>query len=355
MLNVSQSGKGIPIPPSQILTIKRNDPVSQSEDLPQIFKKRLISYPNSRKIPSYSALASEVNHAKREYEDQLQAREAFEDVADFEKRIFGKKLKQPPPINITPPNSDQLSLLRTLGPPSPTKFYDIYDNTSKSCPVSSQEQRIQLNLASLPYSQKSAVHGKKSKNSNESESNTQKVRPAVWTLLDEPIIPLHSNIQYKPERAHKKPFYSMSTNSGNQGIPAITPGFNEYNKKQNQKFEETIRSQFTSENLDREKQLQQRVQLNMQKMREKHEKTSKLIVESGQDWPQRLITQEQIKKIQESQPKPKPLSRDDLEALEFLEKRDDQMWHEMKEKEKEQRLEMKIKTNETPQQQIDDE
>ena len=163
MFHVSKSGAGIQIPSSHVTTIKKNESVSNSADQPQFMNKRILTFPIPQRTTSSSALANNIIHAKREYELQLQAREAFEDVANFEKRLYGKKLKLPPPIDIKPPTSEQLSLLRTFEPPSPTKFFDVYKNPSEDSSTSQNEQRIRSELASLPYSQKNALFERKTK------------------------------------------------------------------------------------------------------------------------------------------------------------------------------------------------
>ncbi|OHT15932.1 hypothetical protein TRFO_13596 [Tritrichomonas foetus] len=333
-----------PIPQSKMETINKKDPIllHPDEKYPPIMKRKIISYP----IPHYreheltEEKVRDVMKSKREYQEQLQAKEALEDIAEFEKRVFGKTSK-PPPITITPPSQAQLMLLREIEPPSPTKFYDIYNSPPQSCPISPRTRHIQSELASLPFSQKNSPSERsfssssslsETKLSKTASNSPKKVRPAIWTLLDEPILPSYPNIKYKPEKPKTQPFIPITVRDNSRGIPNVVPGLDELNRRKIEEYENQVRLKYTTDNQIREKQIQERVQKNLSKMRQKREQTSKLITESGQDWPQKLLSKTYMKRMKAE--KPQPPSKEDIEAMEFLSRRDEEMRVEMKERQR---------------------
>lgn len=324
----SENGNEKPIPTSQISTINRSDPITfEDEDQsPAILKKQILSV----SIPqtSFDKNASlEAIRVKKEFEIQLQAKETMDEVAEFEKRVFGKTSKLPP-LNLTPPTPEQLKILRSIEMPSPVKFFDVYKSPPRSCPISPHKQRIQSELASLPFSQKNSSRGTRSNSSIKASQTTsphEKVRPAVWTLLDEPTMPSRGNICYKQEKYNKKPFYKLSLRDNSRGIRTVIPDLNQIHKQKIERYEKSVKTMIELDKKKQEKELRQRVQMNLTKMRDQREKTIKLMNDAGQNWTQSKLTTQQLQQIQNEKNIPKEIDPDDLEALRDLDRRDQEI------------------------------
>ena len=331
-----------------IETLKKSEPVDPEarKHVPAIMKRKLIRYPLSQ-LKDFDLTEKKVQDAKRiqrEYKSQLQAKEALEEIAEFEKRVFGKETKVPH-IEIKPPNEIQQIILRGLEPPSPTQFFDIYKPPAVNQAAIRKERLIQSELASLPFSQRTTMpttaryepsdshRNASSAMSMKSTSNNGKnkrARPAVWTLLDEPLLPAHPNITFKFEQPKVRPFVGTTNKKNVYGIPAIAPGWDQLNKVKNEEFESMIKAQYKNDDRMREKIIKDRVQKGLIQSRERRERILQKERDAGQVWLSELLTAKEIRDKRKI--KPEKISEEDAEALEDLNRRENQLKEIRKEK-----------------------
>lgn len=306
----------------RIFTLKREDPVP-TEDAPvypKVLKRKIITYPKTsvrdQQVPE--EIIEEVKEKNKEYQSQLEYKEVADEIAEFESRMSGKN-KQPPPIPISPPTPKEFEILQRISLPSPTKYFDVYTSPPSTCPPSPKTRYIKSTLASLPFSQKASPRPSMEKRSK----SPQKVRPAVWSLLDEPTILSTANREPKGVPKRSKPFYPLYGYDDSKGIPILSKDMARQYEKKVDSYYESVRYTYTCDNQKKESELKKRVNENIETMRKKRQAKMKFINDIGQDW-----AQQEIARIHRSKSKrlpPVPPSKEELEALDYLTKRDNEM------------------------------
>lgn len=313
---------------SPALTLRRDSPVpyeSGSPD-PKIMKRQILSMPKIRSVGSSSPEVLEIKHRMREYKRKVAEQAEIDEIAEFENRVFGKT-KRPEPIELTPPTRDEIELVESVSPASPIHFYNMY-RRHESCPVSPRAEQIKSALASLPFSQRtspSPVRARaQSSLTNDIPPPPRVVKPAVWTILDEPTMLTGDVRDPMPPKKIRSPWYRkgfMGDNS--QGIPLQVDDLRDEHDRKLARFAATVKQQQTQDIKTRDEMLREKAQERLTATRRKREEVAQLCSATGQDWVSRKIAEMNLKRM--SQVKEKPIPADEIEAMARLAKRDEQL------------------------------
>lgn len=129
----------------------------------------------------------ELSNKKKEYEKQIEAQQAVDEVALFEKKIYGV-YHQPPNLTKTPLNPQEARILAQNSQPEESQFYDL--------PNLQHQSKLR-------------------------EFQDYHFRPSGWHLVDEPLILSRPTKTSLSNRMNPKPF-KVTTNHGyTTGIPLL--------------------------------------------------------------------------------------------------------------------------------------
>ncbi|OHS93992.1 hypothetical protein TRFO_11484 [Tritrichomonas foetus] len=288
--------------PNRILTLNRNDPVpSDNEIVNPILKKKIITYP----IPKIEENAISVNEyrnllkTEHKYNDDIQAQQTIDEIAEFERRNFGKT-KVPKPIRIEPLDSMTKQTLDQFKIPNECFTLDYVVPRVRAKTVLSSERAI--------------------------------AKPSTWNTLDEPELPSR-RISEKPPVRHKSPFLVTSIHKElKYGIPIYNKSILKINKAKMTQYETKLRYICTCDNQIREEKLKSRVNEDRNQLILKREKQMTRCAELGQMWALKMTGNLPRKpKIQHEIPP----SQEDVEAMNFLKERDEEIMNKYKQNKKE--------------------
>lgn len=298
------------------VTLRRDEPipVETMNSPPSILKRQIISLPRYPSISRSDSSVVEARNKKREYQKKMQHQQTIDEIAAFERKL-GETPEVPPPLDFTPITKEQRELLQSFAPPSPIQYWDIY-TPPQSSPVSPRTRRIQSELAKLPMSQK---------NSPREEPITRsppRKKPAPWTLLDEPILLSTNSIEHKPPREKRAPWYRIAKQGDNsRGIPLVTQDLRDDHEMKVGRYWRDVKNQIASDKRKREEDIKKRVNNHLTESRLKRERTAQIYNATGQDWVAKMISEKSLKQMRQAAPKPP--TKDDLEAMEALNRRED--------------------------------
>lgn len=306
------------------VTLLRMQPIDKEKKTATsaLMNKPVFSFPLRKPMDSSSPEIQEIKQKERNYQKKLKEHECLQEIADFEKKISGKTQPPPPPLDLLPPTKEQLELLQSISPPSPTQFWNIY--TPIQAPASSPEtiraERIRSMLSDLPFSQKGSPRQKPPKQVRTSGEGS---KPAVWTLLDEPTVPSSDFSAHKPLREPSKPFYRLAHYDNTRGIPIVSDRMRKDNDRKYNAYLVKVRTECACDNERQETTLKERVNHSLACSRKKREQTAILMNITGQDWVSREIAKKHRRqKVEEERV---VLTAEDKDSLAFLDRIDEQI------------------------------
>lgn len=279
----------------RMLTINTQDPIPDEQNLNTnpILKKKIISYP----IPKLEEVQIPEKEYKRllqtehRYRTQLQAQQTADEIADFERRTTGK-YKPPPHVEMERIDRNQLQTLKYFEQSSSLK-----DEHTKS-----PNKRA-----------KSVVNGIRVIN-----------RPSGWNTIDEPLEPSRVSTEaLKPKHIHDRAFHvPTGVKKEDKGIPIFFKDIQKVSKKKMNEYENSLRYLYTCDNQIKEQNLRNRVDEDRMNLITKHEERQMMCAQLGQQWALRANGNWRKKQNKKEEEK---IDSEDLEALNFLKQRDDEL------------------------------
>lgn len=287
------SAASLNIVKKQMITMNTQDPIPDGKNMNfnPILKKKIISYPISKleevQIPEkeYRRLLK----TEHKYRTQLQAQQTADEIADFERRTTGK-YKTPPRIEFEHVDRNQLRIL---------KYYEKTESLDEIDLIQNKRAR-------------SVINGVRVIN-----------RPSGWNVIDAPLAPSKVSTQnYKPKEIHSKAFHVPTGVNGGKGIPIYNKDIQKISRKKMFEYEKSLRYLYTCDNQIKEQNLRSRVAEDRRNLLNKHEERQIKCAQLGQHWALRATGQwkEKIQKKEEEKIYP-----EDLEALDYLRQRDDEL------------------------------
>lgn len=232
----------------------------------------------------------ELTEKHKAYQKQIEAQEAVDEVALFEKKIYGV-YHQPPNIQKTPLNPQEARLLVQNSQPEETKFFD---------------------LPSLHHQSKLP------------EFQDYHYRPQGWNLVDEPLILTRPTKTSLSQRYNPKPFKVQTNHGLSTGIPLLKKELLNNHKSKLGKYNASVLLAQTCDNQVKEEKYKVKYDESKEFSQKIAQEQLQKCAQLGQKWA--------IKKLAGPKPKvyvPPPPDEVDLDAIKQVNKKEEEKRREM--------------------------
>lgn len=277
--------------PVTVMTINRKDPLpSGANATPSnpILKRRLLCYPVPRNDDQHLPIAEYRNllQTHHRYRDQLQAQQMIDEIAEFERKNFGKT-KRASPIELNPPDSMQRQTMTEFG---------------LSPGQSPRSASLRVRTATVAANQRYVA------------------KPAMWTVLDDPLIPARPPTKPPTVNTTAMPFQRSQKLSNWYGIPVVKEEIQRVNRKRMNLYNNSLRYLETCENQVREERIRTLVESERAERVARRERTTVTCADLGQQWALKAIGKLPQRDSEDDR---NVISPEDQEALNALRRRDE--------------------------------
>jgi len=290
---------------------------------PEILKRKIISYPLTFSTKKNTTDIESIREEKKKYDTLVDAQSALDEIADFEKRVFGKE-RNAPKLDIKPVDPTRLEQLKEFDPPSIERCYDVYSRTQSCPPTSKNSPRMTKSRNVSKVNDSFSVIN--------SESLRTHSKPSSWNLLDQPIVLSKGSIATTFKPPNPKPFIPTTGADHKRGIPIYSRKMEKEHEQKVQQFNNSVRYQMTLDNQIRENRIKAIVKSNMEQNKEKRTKTKQQYHSAGQGWALEKIDMKkrQTDNLEQNQ----HITEEDLEAYDAMKKREEELFSLYKESKK---------------------
>lgn len=277
--------------PKEMITMRRKDPIPDDDENDNpILKAKIISNQLrniDEQIIPYDEYKNLLN-IEREYEQQIQAQQTIDEIAEFEQKNFGKA-HVPKRLDIIPLDKDTKRTLDQFKRSKETEQYGC-------CPPKIRAKSV--------FSNGRVV-----------------TQPPLWNVLDEPLL-LSKQISIGPSKTHQTAFTIQHvTNSNKYGIPIYNKRMQNINKQKMNQFENKLRYLNTCSNKTHEDAIKSIIQKDRNKQLEKRERRVQNCAKIGQEWALKQLGSLQPKETHDED----IISPEDQDAINELRIRDDEL------------------------------